>query len=530
MTHAERQNDLTSANQNTNSKLTPRNYPAVFVVFALFVFLAFCVFLSTRFECDSYEHMGLTQLQTAELHLGGYRFIPAIFMWFYSLAGVLDIEAQLFNTVFLLICLALSITILFLALEKKLAPLSKAKLLLLAVAVALFYVNPFVSALALFPEAGAFIGAGFLFVTLAAVIAARRITVFNVLLSFVLLSAALGTYQPFIGFFAFASFSLLFAEYKLELNRTTITRSIYIVSMLAVGSVVNILFGKALVEIFDVAQHYRVGDFSLSVIFTNIKSILRQQGSVWNGMQHSMPKYLGLIILAFFLLSIVVCFCILSVRKMRAKQLRPGGFIGNALMSLGACVFCYASVFAPYLLTENVFFSTRAILSLFGVFLLLAVMLLSVSDSKRLHYAAFAGLSILLMFGVFAINKMGVSQLMVNALDREYAQEVSRQIKTYEKETGLSVTKIAMINDVAPTYQYPYVERYCAPYYSFINSAKFVNWSQTMLIQYVSGRELERVPMPEDILAEHFADKDWAYFVPEEQIVFQWDTLYLVTY
>lgn len=530
MSNTERQSDLTSPHQNTNSKLTPRSYLTVFVVFALFVFFAFCVFLSTRFECDSYEHMGLTQLQTAELHLGGYRFVPAIFMWFYSLAGVLDIEAQLFNTVILLICLALSITILFLALEKKLAPLSKVKLLLLAVAVALFYVNPFVSALALFPEAGAFIGAGFLFVTLAAVIASKKITVLNALLCFVLLSAALGTYQPFIGLFAFAAFSLLFAEYRLELNRTTLTRSIYIVSMLAVGSVVNILFGKALVELFDVVQHYRVGDFSLSVIFSNIKPILIQQGSVWNGMQHSMPKYLGLIVLAFFLLSIAVCFCVQSIRKLRAKQLRPGGFIGNALLSLGACVFCYACVFAPYLLTDNIFFSTRAILSLFGVFLLFAVMLLSVTDSKLLHWAALAGLSILLMFSVFAITKMGVSQLMVNALDREYAQEVTRQIKTYEKETGLSVTKIAMINDAAPTYQYPYVEHYCAPYYSFINSAKFVNWSQAMLIQYVSGRELERIPMPEDVLAQNFADKDWPSFVPEEQILFEGDTLYLVTY
>ena len=51
-----------------------------------------------------------------------------------------------------------------------------------------------------------------------------------------------------------------------------------------------------------------------------------------------------------------------------------------------------------------------------------------------------------------------------------------------------------------------------------------------MLIQYVSGRDLERIPMPEDILAEYFEGKDWDSFVSDEQMVFDGDTLYIVTY
>lgn len=526
----EQQRTLPTPHLKDDIQFTPRQYISVFAVFALFVFLAFNVFLSKRFECDSFWHMYSTQLQTAMLHLGGYRFISAIFMWFYSLAGVLDIEAQLFNTVFLLICIALSITILFISLQKKFGPLTKAKLLLLAVAVALVYVNPFVSALALFPEAGAFIGAGFVFVTLAAVIAARKITFFNALISFGLLSAALGTYQPFIGFFAFITFSLMFAEHRLELNRTTLTRSVYFAAILAISSVGNIVIGKALCKLFGVVQNYRVGDFSLQTIVSNIKYILAQQGSVWNGMQHSLPQYLGMIVAGFFLLSIVLCFIVLSVKKMRDKQLHFNGLIGNALLSLGAFALCYASVFAPYLLTDNITFPSRAILSLFSVFLLLVVMLLSVSDSKIVHWVASTVLSIFLMFCVLAVTKMGVSQLMVNALDREYAQQVSQQIAAYEVENGNSVTKISMINDAAPMYQYPSVAHYCAPYYSFINSARVVSWSQVTLIEYVSEHELKRVPMPDDILARYFANKDWVSFVPEEQIVFDGDTLYLVTY
>lgn len=530
MSETEQQSNPSSPQRKKVILITPRHYFAVFLAFAIIVFLAYHVFLSVRFECDSYAHFGMTQLKTAMLHLGGYRFVPAIFMWLYSLAGVLDIEAQLFNSVVHLLCLSLSSTLLFLAFMKRLGAVSWAKFLLLAVSVTLFYVNPFIAALALFPETGAFIGVGFVFVTLAAIFASRRITVLNAILSFVFLSFALGTYQPFIGFFAFAAFSLMLAEQGLHLTKQTFFRSVYLILLLAVGSVANILLGKALCGLFGAALNNRASDFSLQVILSNIKYILEQQSSVWNGLQHTTPRLLAFAVVALLLVGIAVFFCVRSVKKILAKEMRLYGFIGDTLFCIAVVVFCYASVFAPFLVSASAFLPARAILSLFGLFLLLAVMLASVTESRIAHWAAFAAIGALLIFSLLGITRMGVEQQMINALDKEYVNQVSAKIDAYEQEVGEQITKIAMENDLHPTSGYASVERYCAPYKTMMSSARVISWSQVMLIQYVSGRDLERIPMPEDILAEYFEGKDWDSFIPDEQMVFDGDTLYIVTY
>ena len=530
MSKTEQPGSPSSLQRKNEVQITPRHYFAVFLAFAIIVFLAYQVFLSERFECDSYAHFGMTQLKTAMLHLGGYRFVPAIFMWLYSLAGVLDIEAQLFNSALHLVCLSLSSTLLFLAFMKKFGSVSWAKLLLLAVSVTLFYVNPFIAALALFPETGAFIGVGFVFVTLAAIFASRKITVLNAILSFVFLSFALGTYQPFIGFFAFAAFSLMLAEHGLHLSKQTFFHSFYLILLLAFGSVANILLGKALCGLFGAALNNRASDFSLQVIFSNIKYILEQQSSVWNGLQHTTPRLLGFAVVALLLIGIAVFFCARSVKKILAKELRLGGFIRDILFSIAVLVFCYASVFAPFVVASTVFLPARAILSLFGLFLLLAVMLASVTESRVAHLAASATVGVLLLFCLLGVTRMAVEQHMVNALDGEYVNQVSAKIDAYELATGEQITKIAMKNDLHPTYGYASVERYCAPYKTMMNSARITDWSQVMLIKVISGRDLKRVSMPEDILTEHFAGKDWDSFVPEEQMVFEGDTLYVVTY
>lgn len=522
--------NLVESTANSNDRFTRRQLIAVFLAFAILIFLAFQMFLPERYKNDSYAHMETSASQIAATHLGGFRFIPALNMLLYAAVNTTDVAAQMVNNIFLLLSLSFSATVLFIALVKKVKELSISKIALLVIGVSLLYVNTFVGALALFPETGMFMGLGYLLVTIAAVFTSKKTSVINYLTSFILLFLALGTYQALLGFYSFIAFSLLVAAHGLSFSRESLRRVIVIVSILVLASVANILVGKVLCSLFRITQNSRTASLSMQLMFSNILSIFRQQSRLWNGLLHTMPKLLGIIVCAVIMLLTFGSFLMRIIRKTRQKEITISKAVLDTLYSCFVFVFCYATVFAPFIFASSAYLAGRGILSFFGVFLLLSVMLLSQTDHAWKHWLATAAIGSLLFFCILGITRLGVEQQMVNSMDREYALQLSEQIKTYERKTGTSVTKIAMVTDKYPIYVYSSVLRYCAPYNTLMKSARSESWSQTRFINVFSGMQLKRVAMPDDIYVSHFENKDWNYFIPAEQMFFEGDTVYIAVF
>ena len=120
-----------------------------------------------------------------------------------------------------------------------------------------------------------------------------------------------------------------------------------------------------------------------------------------------------------------------------------------------------------------------------------------------------------LMFAEFIVSNRFVS----NTLDEVYANMVYQEIMEYEEETGILVTKMAVIDDAYAPDSYEEVN-YAADQINERTLGTVTN----SLITVVTGRKFEIVEMNEKIYKEYFENKNWDYFDLEEQIVFENDT------
>ncbi len=122
-----------------------------------------------------------------------------------------------------------------------------------------------------------------------------------------------------------------------------------------------------------------------------------------------------------------------------------------------------------------------------------------------------------LLFADFTITSHFVS----NKLDKVYADMVYEEITKYEKETGVPVTKLAVVHDAYTPFSYIGIS-----YTSDQINERALATVPGPLIEVMTGKKFERIEMPQEVYEQYFKDKDWDSFDPEEQLVIEGDTAY----
>ena len=147
----------------------------------------------------------------------------------------------------------------------------------------------------------------------------------------------------------------------------------------------------------------------------------------------------------------------------------------------------------------------------------IAFWLMSKKGKEVLCYICGAYLLVQILFCNIIVSNHMVS----NTLDKTYAMMVYEKIVEYEEETGQEVKKLAVANDIDCPFSYNNV------YYKTdqINERALGTVSNTM-VNIVSGREFEKVPMDETVYQTYFGDQNWDYFDASEQLVIIGDTAY----
>lgn len=138
-------------------------------------------------------------------------------------------------------------------------------------------------------------------------------------------------------------------------------------------------------------------------------------------------------------------------------------------------------------------------------------------------------------FNVFFIQCIIENRLVSETLDGIYAERIFDTIEAYEQETGITVNKIAPVNDTDSSPFYDQVN-FCR---GAINRRCYSDYTWTFL-QYcayytdfagnISGRSFEKVAMDDDIYKEYFAGINWDYFDEESQVIIRDDTAYICVF
>lgn len=151
--------------------------------------------------------------------------------------------------------------------------------------------------------------------------------------------------------------------------------------------------------------------------------------------------------------------------------------------------------------------------------MLLLIAFIQISDKWKtaMCYMCCLYLVVHIMFG----NIIVTNHMVSNTLDKLYASMAYEKIKEYEEQTGITVRKLAVVNDTNCPLSYDNVY-----YKTHQTNERTLGVVTNTLMNVVSGRDFEKIDMDEQIYETYFKDKNWDYFDAEQQLVIVGDTAY----
>lgn len=509
--------------QIEQEKLT---FGRIFAVQCILFFAVYGIMLVPRFSTDSYSvffYTGGSLNGFLEMGRTGtyllYRILLAL--------GVNSVTlSPLFTGVFIL-TVSWSSSVLLSLLKPAFHRLNLLTLLLLESGVLLAYANIYFAELYFFSDVALVYTFAVLFLTLALILFFHRNRIAGAILALVCLYLSLSFYQAFLGFFMiFGIMTILirhdisgmqWTKQKAEPLGSDLLRLIVAGGGSGAASVLTLMF---LTEMGFVSS--RGPSLHMSDILSSVRQAGRQFLYYYPA---GYPNYLtGFSQIIFILSGPVLLFLLEDSFSANRKRYPLSSVVITFLMLL----VCLLSVFAPHFIAKSVWITPRSICSFFAVFTVIAVVIgHNFQSRKAMPFAGTAVVLLLLAVNIAVIQGIALDQMKVNRQDKREAEEIVRLIQEYEKESGQSVDTISWSWDSRYTWTYPEIK------YTFMDMnvrAGARAWSLTDCISYYAGRQYKSENMPDEVLAEYFAGREWDSFQPEEQIRFEGNKMYWMVY
>ena len=437
--------------------------------------------------------------------LGAYRYVGALFIRLWT-SFADPIADPFWDMVVFILFSALAITVLSFLFFGELQQRSKLLFAVTDLAVVISVANFFLCNILTFPESIFPVACGVLLCFLGVFVYfhSSLCALLRYPLAGLLLICCTAVYQQFLTMFII--FSILMLVLRAVNKDQTSTKEVffgYLRFVLFTGlcTVTYYIIGIGLQNVLQIESNPRAA-FSMQSILDGIKYYLTHQRGILNG------KYqLRTNLLRRCFESLVLLWGISGIVYLRKNRLS----LKTALVFLAFPVG-YASVYLVGVISEHD--GVRVIMGLFSIFALFGISALALSRSRKLACVMLA-----LFLFVFCLNTYKNIQVFYNltavntqeiSLTRLYLYEIDR----YESETGNTVNTIVFGADPNPG--------------PFAENAFAADWGVAGIFEFVSGgRIFQAQKITEDAHTKYFRNKDWKDFVPDEQLVFEDDTLYL---
>ena len=480
-------------------------------LFFAYFFTLYCGLLYRHYALDTYSEIFASGVSNWGLSSGRYSS--------YVLSNILNLlnisprytHQQLF--VFIsIILMAVVAGILYDTISKCINISSEFAELLLMAIIGLALGNVYITECHLFPEFEFHITIGaFLVILSIKTFEKDAKSVKSVLLSLIFLILSIGFYQTYISWFLIMSSTILMCKSS---DIKNYLKNIGIMLLVAaIASAFNIFITKVFVYAQMAEELSRSAQLSIRVIIDNIQTILESQVTILGWGSGLLPKWSLLLVIIFAIVGYIFC-----CRKEKLK----------ILIYLITIFLQYVCAYAPHLISKEVWMSPRTITPVFIFVAGLYILLIDKIKKNKLNYSIVG----VVLLGFFAIDFWSVqgmiqNHIATNKIDQNYAYDIYSEIKKYEAETGNTVNNIASVNDINISYGKRYIDYVT---YDINISAFATGWSDSVLINFVSGRNFNKIAMDDEVYKKHFEGKDWDYYCPEEQLFFEGDTLFWCKY
>lgn len=483
-----------------------------FLGYLLVTFITYELFLHVHYSVDSYMNIFY---MNAEQNLTMGRFLIYGIVKFLTAIHFNVVLEQLLFT-FVLIC---SITFTQFVLFKDIVSIINTKnythIIFIFITIAIAFNNVFLLEWFLYPEMDLFFSFALLFMVLAVHIIYKSLNKFNILLSFLFLSTSLNFYQATLGFYIEFCLLIILLKNQFSFNIELVKDSIKILLIGLFSSMANVLLLKLALSTHIARSGERNPSFSIHTILNNIKGLFQLQPQIWNSAYGFLPKH------TMFTVGLILIFLIFYTIFLKVKLWKDRLFLFIFL------AVCYMIIFAPHLLTQNLWTAQRTIVSFFAFLSIIFIILFHLNYDNKTSKFIFIIVVLFLCINVFQIQDIGINHFASNKLDQQYSIIVNQEIEKYEKQSHIKVTKIACVNDSHPSYSYQGI------FYTVYdtNVRAFVTpWADINMLNYYNKKNYVKIDMNPTVYDKYFKDKNWDYFNPDEQLVFVGDTLYWIKY
>ena len=182
----------------------------------------------------------------------------------------------------------------------------------------------------------------------------------------------------------------------------------------------------------------------------------------------------------------------------------------------------------PVFVMQNPSIEARTSMSIGSIIGISCIYLVSLDLDRYKKTQKIATIIIIAFFIFNTINTIQIftAHIVTNKIDSNMGHAIKQKIEEYEKDTGKSITKVAVQRD-KNNRAFPY--GYNKKLFSFTQRA-FDNYRCIVeALNYYCNRKFQVVPMDMVIYETNFQGKNWDAY-SDEQIVFENDIMYLCTY
>lgn len=322
-------------------------------------------------------------------------------------------------------------------------------------------------------------------------------------------------YQSTISFFV--SFALLgiYIAHDGVLTKKSFIESVKVLICGGFAGAINILTLKILQATGMAYKTGRTDSLTTEELIRNTKAIIHVIKDTIINAYGLLPRYSVLMIL----IVLVVLVCISGGNA----KLRVGDYI-YMLLALGMCILV---VYSPHLLTADLWITQRSVVGFWIILTLPAVIILIKNENKTIGRIAILVLSLFIVLNVSMIQQISANVIAGNRVDEEFSYLVQNEIAKYEEENGVKIEKIAVANDVRPSYHYRSIDFASM---NLMTRSFCVSWGGVESINYYNKTNYKKVEMDEIIREKYFEGRDWDCMDLEEQLAFDGDTLYMIAY
>ncbi|MCB6991677.1 glucosyltransferase domain-containing protein [bacterium 210820-DFI.6.38] len=474
-------------------------------------FFTYGMFLNAHYSVDSYS---VYFSGDPQIHLMNTRYINYFCMKLFDALHFNTVSSQSCGTFMLILTIAYIIY----EITKQLYQAASARInilcgeFLIAICVGLSFCNVFMLEWFLYPEITIFYSLSLLFCLGAIKIWCLNQRIPNAVSATVLLLCSLLCYQAAFAYFGFFCILYMLINEDLKYTKILFKRIVCTFCIIFLSCSAMLILQK----IFTREIEARTANLSFYTVIQNIKQIIQLQLQLLydgNGFFIQFILGVGLIVLSLCLCQVV------------------GKFTNNPinifLLILGCIGICYSMVFTPHLFTSTLWFAPRTMVGFWTVFSMISIIIIVISTSWSYRIITLITMMILLVCNVFLIHSIGVNHFITNYLDREYSEEIEKNIKKYEAESNTSISKIATVFDASPSYSYPGI-KYVK--YDTNTKAFSVDWGDVNTINFYNQTNYKKVPFVNSMLEFNPHDYNWNDFVPDEQLIFKGDTLVIIKY